>query len=133
MLNIPDWYWALITVIAVMQPDLTHTMDAGRNRVIATVVGAAVGLLLIFLRLRGLPEIPLFVAAMLPLGLLTGIRPNLRLSCTTLIVVFLLPGGSDPYGRALFRVLDILAGVVACLAVSLVVYPDENHPKPSPA
>ena len=132
LLNIPDWYWSLITAVAVMQPDLRHTLTSGRDRMVATVIGAAVGLLLIYLRLQGLPGTPLFIVAMLPLGLLTGMRPNLRLSCTTLIVVFLLPSGSDPYGRALFRVVDILAGVVACFVVSLTVYRRENDPKPSP-
>ncbi len=116
LLNIPEWYWSLITVIAVMQPDLSHTMSAGRDRVIATVIGACTGLLMILLRSRGLPEMPLFVAAMVPLALLVGISPNLRLACTTLIVVFLIPGGSDPYGRALFRVIDILAGTLASVA-----------------
>lgn len=128
LLDIPEWYWSLVTAVAVMQPDLRHTLTSGRDRIIATVIGASVGLLLIYLRLRGLPGTPLFVVAMLPLGLLTGMRPNLRLSCTTLIVVFLLPGGSDPYGRALFRVVDILAGVVACVVVSLTVFRHENDP-----
>ena len=130
LLNIPDWYWSLITAVAVMQPDLHHTLTSGRDRMIATVIGAAVGLVLIYLRLHGLPSTPLFVVAMLPLALLTALRPNLRLSCTTLIVVFLLPSGSDPYGRALFRVVDILAGVVACILVSLTVYRRENESKP---
>ena len=132
LLNIPDWYWSLITVVAVMQPDLHHTLTSGRDRMIATLIGAAVGLLLIYLRLQGLPGLPLFVSAMLPLGLLTGMRPNLRLSCTTLIVVFLIPSGSDPYGRALFRVVDILAGVLACIAVSLTIFRRENDTKRSP-
>ena len=45
--------------------------------------------------------------------------------------MLLLPGGSDPYDRALFRVLDILAGVVACIVVSLTVHRHENDPKGS--
>lgn len=126
LLNIPEWYWSLITVIAVMQPDLSHTMSAGRDRVIATVIGACTGLLMILLRSRGLPEMPLFIAAMVPLALLVGISPNLRLACTTLIVVFLIPGGSDPYGRALFRVIDILAGTVASVAISAVLFPRQG-------
>ncbi len=85
LLDVPDWYWSLVPAIAVMQPDLRHTLTSGRDRMIATVIGAVVGLLLIYLRLQGLPGTPLFVVAMLPLGLLTGMHPNLRLSCTTLI------------------------------------------------
>ena len=123
LLNIPEWYWGLVTVIAVMQPDIDHTLSAGRDRVVATIIGACVGILLIYLRLRGLPEMLLFVVAMIPLAMLVGISPNLRLACSTLIVVFLIPGGGDPYGRALFRVIDILGGTLASIIVSAAVFP----------
>ena len=53
LLGVPEWYWSLITAVAVMQPDLRHTLTSGRDRMFGTVIGAAVGLLLIRLRLQG--------------------------------------------------------------------------------
>ncbi len=126
LLNMPDGYWAIITAVVVMQPDLIHTMAAGRDRVIATLIGALAGLPLIVLRQQGLPTLPLFAAGLIPLAFITVIRPKLRLACTTLVVVFLIPAGGDPYTRPLLRVGDILLGAFACWVVSVVVFPQEN-------
>ena len=55
LFGIPEAYWSLITVIVVMQPDLSRTLAAGRDRVLATLLGAALGLGLIALRQAGCP------------------------------------------------------------------------------
>jgi uncharacterized membrane protein YccC len=131
VLGVPEGYWAIITAVVVMQPDLSHTLAAGRNRVAATLIGAAVGLALIAARQQGLAEIPLFIAGLIPLAVVTAIWPNLRLACTTLVVVFLIPAQGDPYIRPLLRVADILLGVVACLVVSVSVFPHAAPDAPS--
>jgi len=128
LLHVPEGYWAIITAVVVMQPDLSHTLAAGRNRVIATLIGAVAGLALIALRQLGLPAMPLFIAGLIPLAVITAIWPNLRLACTTLVVVFLIPAAGDPYGRPLLRVADILLGVLACVVVSVLVFPHEDPP-----
>jgi uncharacterized membrane protein YccC len=130
-LGVPEGYWAIITAVVVMQPDLSHTLEAGRNRVLATLIGAAVGLVLIAARQRGLPAIPLFIAGLVPLAVVAAIWPNMRLAATTLVVVFLIPAGGDPYVRPLLRVGDILLGVLACIAVSVLVFPHERVAAPS--
>jgi uncharacterized membrane protein YccC len=127
LLGVPESYWALVTAVTVMQPDLSHTFSAGRDRVIATLIGGAVGFLLIVLHDRGLPTLPLFAAGLVPLAIVTASWPNLRLSGTTLIVVFLIPTAGDPYARPLLRVADILLGVVACLIVSVLVFPSGSE------
>lgn len=118
--GLPEGYWAVITAVVVMQTDLPQTLSAGRDRVVATLAGAAVALALIALREQGLPTLPLFAAGLVPLAVLAAVAPTLRLGCTTLVVVFLIPAGGDPYLRPLLRVLDILFGVVACLAVAVL-------------
>ena len=56
LIGVPEGYWSLITAITVMQPDLSHTLSAGRDRVLATLLGAAVGIGLIGLRQAGPAE-----------------------------------------------------------------------------
>lgn len=118
--GLPEGYWAVVTAVVVMQTDLPHTLSAGRDRVAATLAGAAVALALILLREQGLPTLPLFAAGLVPLAVLAAVAPALRLACTTLVVVFLIPAGGDPYLRPLLRVGDILTGVLACLAVAVL-------------
>ena len=91
LFGIPEAYWSLITVIVVMQPDLSRTLPAGRDRVLATLLGAALGLGLIALRQAGLPTLPLFLAGLVPLACITAVWPAMRLSCTTLVIVLLIP------------------------------------------
>ncbi len=118
--GLPEGYWAVITAVVVMQTDLPQTLSAGRDRVVATLAGAAVALVLIALREQGLPTLPLFVAGLVPLALLAAVAPTLRLGCTTLVVVFLIPADGNPYLRPLLRVGDILFGAAACLAVAVL-------------
>jgi len=125
--GLPEGYWSLITAVVVMQPDLSHTLKAGRDRVLATLLGAAFGVGLIALREAGWPTLPLFVAGLVPLACVTAVWPAMRLACTTLVIVLLIPAEGDPYTRPIFRVLDILIGTVACLTVSILIFPGENE------
>ena len=81
---------------------------------------AAVALVLIALQEEGLPTVPLFAAGLIPLAVRAAVAPALRLGCTTLVAVFLIPAGGDPYPRPLLRVGDVLLAAVACLAVAVL-------------
>ncbi len=127
LMRLPEGYWAVITAIVVMQPELSKTLSAGRDRIAATLVGAVFGMALVALREQGLPTLPLFVAGLIPLAMLIAVVPTMRLACTTLVVVFLIPAAGDVYLRPLFRVADILVGALACLIVSVLVFLTENR------
>ena len=126
LFGLPERFWSLITAIVVMQPDLSHTLTAGRDRVIATLLGAVVGIGLIAVHQQGVPTLPLFGAGLVPLAFVTAVWPSMRLSCTTLVIVLLIPSQGDPYSPSLFRVLEILIGAFACIVVSVLVFPHGN-------
>ena len=60
--------------------------------------------------------------ALVPLAVLTAMKPHLRLSGVTLVVMVLIPGEAN-WHRPLDRVLEILIGTAASIAVSLILYP----------
>jgi uncharacterized membrane protein YgaE (UPF0421/DUF939 family) len=68
----------------------------------------------------GTSTFALFWVALVPLAILTAIKPNLRLSCVTLVIVVLVPAPGNPFARPFERVLEILAGVLASIVVSAV-------------
>lgn len=119
LLNLPEGYWSLITVVIVTQPDLPGTVSASRNRIIGTLIGAAVGALAIVGRLHGLPSLPLYAAGMVPLLLLTAAWQTLRLSCITFTIVVLAPAGGPSFLLPMQRVAEIIIGTLAALLVSL--------------
>jgi uncharacterized membrane protein YccC len=98
-------------------------VTASRDRVIGTLIGAAVGALAILGRGHGLSTLPLYVIGLVPLVLLTAAWESLRLSCITFTIVFLAPAGASSFALPMLRVVEIVIGTVAALVLSLVRLP----------
>lgn len=118
LIGLREEYWAVVTAVIVTQPALSDTLSAGRDRVLGTLIGAFAGLAVIGLVELGLPSFPLFWIALVPLAILTAAKPNLRLSCVTLIIVVLVPTFGAPFARPIERIIEIFVGTVASIAVS---------------
>jgi uncharacterized membrane protein YccC len=131
MLGLPEGYWAVITAAVVTQGDLSSTLEAGRDRILGTIIGAAVGLAVIEANVAwGWPLENLFWIALIPLAIVTAIKPNLRLCCVTLAVVVLVPAAGT-WHRPLDRVTEILVGTLASIAVSAIIFPRKRTMVPA--
>jgi uncharacterized membrane protein YccC len=120
-IGLQEGYWAIITAVVVLQPAFADTLNASRNRVLGTIVGALAGLCVLEAVQYGGSRFWLFWCALVPLAALTAAWPNLRLSCVTLVVVVLLPATGAPFLRAFDRILAILLGTLASIAVSVTL------------
>jgi uncharacterized membrane protein YccC len=130
--GLPERYWALITAVVVLQPMLSDTLAAGRDRVLGTLLGAAVGFLVLELIQHGAPSGPLFWGAFAALAFVIALSPYLRLAAVTLIIVVLVPGGSAPYSRPFDRVAEILIGTIASIIAAAIVRPKlKRAPEPT--
>ena len=124
LIGLREVYWGMVTAVVVTQPAWSDTVNASRDRVIGTLIGAFAGLAVIYARERGGPPLVPFWIALVPLAILTAIRPNLRLSCITLIIIVLVPATGDPYALPFERVIGILLGTLASiLVVAAMTYP----------
>jgi uncharacterized membrane protein YccC len=119
LLHLPEGYWCLITVIIVTHPDLPGTLTASRDRLVGTLIGAAVGAIAIAVHLRGIPTLPLYAVGLVPLAILTAVWPSLRLSCITLTIVLLPSAEGTDFSRPMYRVLEILLGTAIATVVAL--------------
>jgi uncharacterized membrane protein YccC len=118
LVGLREEYWAVVTGIVVTQPALSDTLSAGRDRVLGTLIGALAGLgVIAAAEFGGLSSFELFWAALVRLAILTAIKPNLRLSCVTLVIVVLVPAMGSPFARPLERVVEILIGTFASIIV----------------
>jgi uncharacterized membrane protein YccC len=126
-LGLRESYWALITAVVVTQPALSDTLAAGKDRVIGTLIGALVGLGVLGATYLGASADLLFWIALVPLAIMTAIRPSLRLSCITLAVVVLVPAAGAPFVRPLHRVFAILLGTLASVMVCAVIRGEEKN------
>jgi uncharacterized membrane protein YccC len=119
LIGLQEGYWALVTAVVVTQPALDSTLAAGRDRVLGTVIGALAGLAVLGGGELGFSSLVLFWIALLPLAILTAIKPNLRLCCITLVIVVLVPSTAGTrFVRPLQRVLEILIGTLASIAIT---------------
>ncbi len=119
--GLKEGYWALITTVIVTQSDLPATLALGRDRFLGTILGALAGLLIIEAVKHGLPSVPLFWMALVPLVLISAVWPNMRIACIILIVLILVPSPSPDFGRPIARVAEILIGIVASIAATAVI------------
>ncbi len=121
-LHLREPYWALITAVIVTQARISSTLEAGRDQILGTLIGAVAGACAIALALIGLPTLPVFAVLLVPLALLAAFKPNLRLAGVTLVVTFLFPSQGSAFNRPVDRVLAILVGASMSLVVSYLVF-----------
>ena len=123
LIGLPERYWALVTAVVITQPMLADTLAAGRDRVTGTLIGALAGFAVLELAEHGSPLMPLFWIALVALSLLIAMRPYLRLSAVTLIVVVLVPGVGAAFTRPFDRVAEILLGTLASIVIAALIRP----------
>jgi uncharacterized membrane protein YccC len=121
LIGFDEAYWAPMSAAYVAQPALEATFAAARDRVIATLIGATIGLGVLLATQNWVHSALLFWGVMIPLSILTALRPNLRLSVTTLIILVLVPSGGPVLARPLDRICEILLGTLVAIAVTAAV------------
>jgi len=125
LFGLPQGYWAVISVIIVMQTNLGGSYQAGINRIIGTAVGA----------LMGAGCLELFGSGAIALGLGVGLtilvcayfihlHESFRMAGLTATIIILLSTQDGQFiDYAVFRFLEIGLGVVVALAFSMFVWP----------
>ena len=125
-------YWVMLTVVVVLRPQFGQTLKAGAARMVGTVLGAAIAVVLT----TGLSEPPLqgalIVASVFVAFLLISANYTLYTVAITVFVILLInlayPGGLF---LAETRVLDtVLGGALAMLAAAILWSLQARRPHP---
>lgn len=122
-LGLQDGYWAVITVIIVLQSYVGATVTASRDRAIGTLVGAAVGFA--FSQFTTLPWnflLALLVSTIV--CVLLGLKNSTRLAGVTVVIILIAQKSGTNYTIAMHRVLEVLLGIAIALAVSTLILPE---------
>lgn len=125
LFDLPQAYWAVISVILVMQANLGGSIQAGVNR----ILGAAAGALL------GAASLTAFHSSTLALGVGLGLtslvcayfvhlHESFRMAGLTAAIIILQHGqGGALVDYTVYRFLEISLGVAVALGFSLLVWP----------
>jgi uncharacterized membrane protein YccC len=113
--------WAVISAIIVARASRGGAVKSGRDRIIGTLVGAVVGVLLALGRPTGMPELALIVIGVAVLALAAALNRSFLAAPIALVIVL----SSDPSGQsstvtALHRMTEVGLGAAIAILVALV-------------
>ena len=121
--GLPDGYWGPISAIIVLQSNVGATVTASRERLLGTLIGAALGFSFSLVGPLLLSYILAVLTAVIVCGLL-GLRNSSRLAGVTITIIMLVHKEGSHWGLAIARVSEVLLGIVVALAVTTLVFPD---------
>lgn len=122
-LGLHDGYWGSISAIIVLQSNVGSTVTASRDRMLGTLIGAALGFGFSLFGPPALSYILALLVAIVACGLME-LRNSSRLACVTITIVMLVHKEGSRWGLALDRVVEVILGIVVALAVTTLVLPD---------
>jgi uncharacterized membrane protein YccC len=124
--GLQDGYWGSISAIIVLQSNVGSTVNASRDRLIGTLIGAAFGAVFSLLG-EGLWVYLLAVVAAMVTCSLLGLKNSSRLAAVTVTILMLVhrtgSGFWANWTLPLHRVIEVLLGIVVALGISALVLP----------
>jgi uncharacterized membrane protein YccC len=118
-----DGYWGSISAIIVLQSNVGATVNASRDRILGTLIGAAIGFSFSLFGILPWNYIIAVLLAVIVCGLL-GLRNSSRLAGVTITIVMLVQNTGPRWILAFDRVGEVVLGIVVALAVTTLVLPD---------
>jgi len=120
-LRLPQGYWAVMSSIIVMQPNVQETISASLSRLAGTAIGAIAGGL--FLDLYGVHIWVFGVAVMIVvlICIFLNLKQSNRLAGVTVAIILLVNHSESPWMTALHRFLEVSLGVVVALLISFLL------------
>lgn len=118
--------WALVSTVMVMGnlPHIGGVLDKGRQRLVGTLVGAGIGLMLISLPIPGWG---VQVGALIAIAVATWVVFSSRQAYAGLMfaisLLLVIGNGAPDFSVALWRSADVLIGTLIGIAATLVVLP----------
>jgi uncharacterized membrane protein YgaE (UPF0421/DUF939 family) len=126
-IRLPEYYWAPITTLVVMQSTLGAALTVSGQRVAGTALGAAAGALL---APRFGSDVVVFGAAVLVLGMVCAMlqvgSSAYRFSGITLAIVMLIPRDHPAWLVATHRFVEVSMGVAVGLLVT-AIWPERGR------
>jgi uncharacterized membrane protein YccC len=123
LFHLHDGYWGSISAIIVLQSNVGSTVNASRDRILGTIIGAIFGFSFSLFGVLPWNYILAVLAAIVICGLL-GLRSSSRLAGVTITIIMLVQSSSSYWSLAFDRVVEVIAGIVVALAVTTLVLPD---------
>ena len=122
LLHLPEGFWAVMTALIVMRSRTGATMEEGWARFKGAIIGTMGGLLGVWLHAHGVLTTAVTLVVIAVLAFVAGISPALRAGPITALIILSSGGiaGQTAWQVASLRIIEIVIGIVAGLAVSML-------------
>lgn len=128
--HLPHGYWSVITALIVMQSNidtgsLEMTLRVASQRLVGTVIGAALGLAIVFFfNINQWQLIVITFVLISVFAYVTRYYDGFKLAGVTALIILLLSNhDSITHSYAFMRVVEILLGVVIAVIVTICIWP----------
>ena len=132
----PHAHWTIVTIFTVSQADAGASLRKSAQRIVGTLVGGLLGILVVVAFADLSPFYVPLLGAVVGVGIfasLTTSSPYVMLlgSLTFVLVTFVPPGSgaSDAVETGLWRILAIAIGVICGTGAQLFLWPDDPEAK----
>ncbi len=124
----PYPFYACIAAVICMKDTVENSMSMGKSRMIGTITGACVGILLTFIarsfNLTNFQGIITGIGIVLTIYLLNVFKKNgsVVIACIVCIAIMTNLHGRTPYSYAINRVIDTFIGIIIALLINNYIY-----------
>jgi len=125
MIGSDEEFVGVLSAVLIVQPSIGRTVSAGWERLLATLVGSAVGLLCLFLLPNGYGVAIALAIVMFVMNFISGFRANWRYGVVA-AVALALADTTGNYDIAKARAIAIGIGILIGIGVSLIVWPESS-------
>ncbi|MGL5244327.1 MAG: FUSC family protein [Sarcina sp.] len=130
VLNKPSAFFACIAAMMCMQDTFENSIKMGKNRMIGTLIGGFIGLIITFLSIK-LGSSELVYAILTALGTIASIylcvlskaKGAVNSACIVTFAILTNIKGVASYGYAINRIIDTFIGVIVGILVNRHIYP----------
>jgi uncharacterized membrane protein YccC len=129
MLHLHEGYWAVFTVLIVMQASIGGTLGAATDRLLGTLIGAVLGGLAAALQRTATFEVALVLVTVTGLAaFVAAVRPRLRVAPVTAAIMLLsAPPGAPVQDFVRDRIIEIAIGGVIGVLAAMLVFPARSR------
>lgn len=129
ILDLQQGYWAVFTVLIVMQGSIGGTLGAAIDRMMGTIGGAVFGGIAVAMHTGTALSLGIVLVVVTALAtLVAGIRPQLRTaSVTAAILLLTAPPDVQATSFVIDRIVEIIIGGVIGVLATVLIFPARSH------
>lgn len=128
-LGLQQGYWAIFTVLIVMQGSIGSTLGAATERMIGTLAGALLGGVALAFHPHTTIEVGITLVIVTSIAVLAAaIRPQLRVAPVTAAIMLLTdPSGVPVQTFVIDRIIEIALGGFIGVLATVLIFPARSH------